>query len=82
VSELQGVARFKFHEGRLEEFKHLSAQCMEIVRTTDTGTLQYESPWTEAASLPGLPFEAKRRLAGRAAQRMSSSQGDERSDTL
>jgi quinol monooxygenase YgiN len=42
VSELQGVARFKFHEGRLEEFKRLSAQCMEIVRTKETGTLQYD----------------------------------------
>jgi Antibiotic biosynthesis monooxygenase len=42
VNELQGIARFKFHEGNLEEFKRLSAQCMEIVRTKDTGTLQYE----------------------------------------
>jgi quinol monooxygenase YgiN len=36
------IARFKFHEGKLDEFKRLSAQCMEIVRTKDTGTLQYE----------------------------------------
>jgi quinol monooxygenase YgiN len=42
VSELLGIARFKFHEGKLEEFKRLSAQCMEIVRTKDTGTLQYD----------------------------------------
>ena len=42
MSELQGIARFKFHQGKLEEFKRLSAQCMEIVRTEDTGTLQYE----------------------------------------
>jgi quinol monooxygenase YgiN len=42
VSELQGIARFKFHEGNLDEFKRLSAQCMEIVRTKDTGTLQYD----------------------------------------
>ncbi len=42
MSELQGIARSKFHEGELEEFKHLSAQCMEIVRTKDTGTLHYE----------------------------------------
>jgi quinol monooxygenase YgiN len=42
VSELQGIARFKFHEGKLEEFKRLAAQCMEIVRTKDTGTLQYD----------------------------------------
>ena len=41
MSELQGIARFEFHEGKLEEFKRLAAQCMEIVRTKDTGTLQY-----------------------------------------
>jgi hypothetical protein len=41
VSELRGIARFKFHEGKLEEFKRLATQCMEIVRTKDTGTLQY-----------------------------------------
>ena len=43
MSELQGIGRFKFHEvGKLEEFKRLSAQAMEIVRAKDTGTLQYE----------------------------------------
>jgi quinol monooxygenase YgiN len=42
VSELQGIGRIKFHEGKLEEFKRLSARCMEIVRTKDTGTLQFE----------------------------------------
>ncbi len=42
MSELLGIARFKIHEGRLEEFKRLSAQCMEIVKTRDSGTLQYE----------------------------------------
>ena len=26
MSELQGIARFKFDEGKLEEFKRLSAQ--------------------------------------------------------
>ena len=43
MSELQGIARFKFHEGKVEEFKRLSEQCLEIVRTQDTGTLQYET---------------------------------------
>ncbi len=42
MSELQGVARFRFHEGKLKEYKRLSAQAMEIVRTKDTGTLQYD----------------------------------------
>jgi len=42
AQQLQGIARFTFHEGKLEEFKRLAAECMEIVRTQDTGTLQYE----------------------------------------
>jgi quinol monooxygenase YgiN len=50
VSELQGIARFKFHEGKLEEFKRLSAQCMEIVQTQDTGTLQYETYFNDDES--------------------------------
>ena len=41
MSELQGIGRFEFHGGELEEFKRLAAQCMEIVRARDTGTLQY-----------------------------------------
>jgi quinol monooxygenase YgiN len=43
VSELLGIVRFKFHEGKVEEFRRLSAQAMEIVRTKDTGTLQYDT---------------------------------------
>jgi quinol monooxygenase YgiN len=42
VSELHGFARFKIYDGKLEEFKRLSGQCMEIVRAKDTGTLQYD----------------------------------------
>jgi quinol monooxygenase YgiN len=42
VSEIQGVGRLRFHDGKLEEFKRLSAQGMEIVRAKDTGTLQFE----------------------------------------
>ena len=42
MSELRGIARFAFREGKLEEFKRLAAQCMEIVRTKDTGTLEYD----------------------------------------
>jgi quinol monooxygenase YgiN len=42
-SELQAIVRFRFHEGDVEEFKRLSAQCMEIVRTQDEGTLQYDT---------------------------------------
>lgn len=43
MSELIGIVRFKFHEGKLEEFKPLSAQCMEIVRSKEPGTLQYDT---------------------------------------
>jgi quinol monooxygenase YgiN len=42
VGELVGIARFRFHPGKLEDFKRLSAKAMEIVRTKDTGTLQYD----------------------------------------
>ena len=41
-SELLGVARLKIHEGKLEEYTRLSTQAMEIVRTKDTGTLQFD----------------------------------------
>jgi quinol monooxygenase YgiN len=43
TTELQGIVRFRFHNGDVEEFKRLSVQCMEIVRTQDTGTLQYDT---------------------------------------
>lgn len=42
MSQLLGIARFTFHEGKVEDFKRLSEQCMEIVRAQDTGTLQYD----------------------------------------
>jgi quinol monooxygenase YgiN len=42
VSELQCVARVRIHDGKLDEFKRLAAECMERVRTRDTGTLQYD----------------------------------------
>jgi quinol monooxygenase YgiN len=42
MSELQCIARLKIHDGKLEEFKRLAAECMESVRTKDTGTLQYD----------------------------------------
>ena len=43
VTELRAIVRFRFHDGDVEEFKRLSAQCMEIVRARDTGTLQYDT---------------------------------------
>ena len=43
MNELRGIARFRIHEGKLDEFKRLSAQAMEIVQTKDPGTLQYDT---------------------------------------
>ena len=50
MSELHSIVRFKFHEGKLDEFKRLSAVCMEIVRTKDPGTLQYDTFFNEDES--------------------------------
>jgi quinol monooxygenase YgiN len=43
ATELQAIVRFRFHGGAVEAFKRLSAQCLEIVRTQDTGTLQHDT---------------------------------------
>jgi quinol monooxygenase YgiN len=50
MSELLGIVRFKFHEGKVEEFKRLSARAMEIVRAQDTGTLQYDTYFNDDES--------------------------------
>jgi quinol monooxygenase YgiN len=42
MNELQCIARLKIHPGKLDKFKRLAAKCAEVVRTKDTGTLQYE----------------------------------------
>lgn len=47
MSELQCIARLRIHPGKLDEFKRLNAVCDEIVRTKDTGTLQYEHYFNE-----------------------------------
>ena len=47
MNEIQTIARLKIHDGKLEEFKRLVAQCMEVVRTKDPGTLQYEVYFNE-----------------------------------
>jgi quinol monooxygenase YgiN len=47
MDEIKGIARVKFHPGRLEEWKRLTEEAMEIVRTRDTGTLQYEICFNE-----------------------------------
>jgi quinol monooxygenase YgiN len=45
-----GIARFRIHEGKLDEYKRLSAQAMEIVRTKDAGTLQYDTYFNDDQS--------------------------------
>jgi quinol monooxygenase YgiN len=47
MNEIQGIARLKIHDGKLEEFKRVASQCMQVVRTKDTGTLQYELYFNE-----------------------------------
>jgi quinol monooxygenase YgiN len=43
VSELMGIARFRFRDGKREEFERLAAQAMEMVRAEEPGTLQYDT---------------------------------------
>ena len=43
MSELLGIAPFRFHEGKREEYLCLADQAAEIVRTKDSGTLQYDT---------------------------------------
>ena len=42
MDEIKGIARVKFHSGKVEEWKRLTEEAMKIVRTKDRGTLQYE----------------------------------------
>ena len=39
---IQLTARAAIHEGKLEGFKALAADCMQTVRAKDSGTLQYD----------------------------------------
>jgi quinol monooxygenase YgiN len=50
VTELIGIARFKLNEGKLEEYQRLSAQAMEIVKTKEPGTLQYDTYFNDDQS--------------------------------
>ena len=42
MSELLGIAQFRFREGKREEYLRLSDQAREIVRATEPGTLGYD----------------------------------------
>jgi quinol monooxygenase YgiN len=50
MDELQGIVRFRFHAGQVEEFKRISAECLRIVRTEDAGTLQYDTYFNDDES--------------------------------
>jgi quinol monooxygenase YgiN len=50
MSELLGIARFRFHPGKVEEYKRLSAQAMDIVRAKESGTLEYAIYFNEDES--------------------------------
>lgn len=42
MDEIKGIARARIRPGQLAEYKRLCEEAMRIVRTQDTGTLQYE----------------------------------------
>ena len=51
MGELLGIARFRFHPGKVEEYKRLSAQAMDIVRANESGgTLEYAIYFNEDES--------------------------------
>src|SRR6185295_1762576 len=47
MGELRAIVRFRFHPGKVEEFKRLSAECLDVVRSKDAGTLQYDTYFNE-----------------------------------
>lgn len=59
MEEIKGIARVKITPGKLEEWKRLTEQAMEIVRTRDPGTLQYEVFFNEDES-EAIVFERYR----------------------
>src|SRR3954452_1590427 len=59
MQEIKGFARVKFHPGKVEEWKRLTEEAMEIVRTKDRGTLQYEIFFNEDES-EAIVFERYR----------------------
>lgn len=59
MDEIKGIARAKIRPGKLDEYKRLCEEAMEIVRTKDTGTLQYEIFFNEDES-EAIVFERYR----------------------
>lgn len=50
MGELIGIARFRFHPGKVDEYKRLSAEAMDIVRAAEPGTLEYSIYFNEDES--------------------------------
>ena len=42
MDTIQVTVRLTIHEGKLEEFKALAAECLRSVHERDSGTLQYD----------------------------------------
>jgi quinol monooxygenase YgiN len=42
MNHLQVTARIKIHDGKLNEFKELAAQCCAAVKQNEPGALQYD----------------------------------------
>lgn len=42
MSEIVGIARFRFKEGKREEYLRLSEQALELVQASEPGTLGYD----------------------------------------
>ncbi|HET9085657.1 MAG TPA: antibiotic biosynthesis monooxygenase family protein [Candidatus Limnocylindrales bacterium] len=42
MSELLGIARFRFHEGKRDEYLRLAEQADALVAANEPGTLQYD----------------------------------------
>ena len=42
MGKVRFTVRLEIHEGKVDDFKRQSEQCMEVVHTRDTGTLQYD----------------------------------------
>jgi len=59
MDEIKGIARVKFYPGKIDEWKRLTEEALEIVRTKDTGTLQYEIFFNEDES-EAIVFERYR----------------------
>ena len=59
MDEVNGIARVEFHPGKFEEWKRLTEEAMEIVRTKGRGAPQFDNFFNEDES-QALVFERSR----------------------